>query len=725
MTTIYGVNSQTYQRLAPEDQASIRASYLARQEEAAPAPAPAPAAEALPAPSVDAATTARDAVTALHALPVPDNADLGSLQGLPPEDRQSIVDGRAAVYNATRAEAAQAAIERLAPQRSDYASLPPATADMEFQAAQQAWRSDPYAQELQRIVDEARASPATIPGYLDAAAASTADTSQFTPQQVSDALALVGVEIPADAPADVLAAGRELLGTMPDSMLAMLINPGSQVSFQGGGVLGTPNIAGPSIGYELEVGAQVSLTDVQTGVDFAQTQQFEASVQTQQGTTFDVSRSLPQQIYKWSGRVANLPDSVRGVLDRVPGFDRLDDTLRNARGAIDDIPALRQVLKGLPVSGSYSTFEGERLSYEAVVTPEQGALLAAGDTDGMPNPLDPLSMPEGTSVLMRGQTLEGSAFELNWKALTVGGTHTELSGQGFGVTRGEGSIVEVYSGPVDTVENTAFLGIGRQGTLAVGIGSDLSMEERTMQIAQIDLATAEGQAAYQTFISTGQVPAWSPPGVPQSGTTEVFSHEYASFIGLQVGGLSIGGASDANGNITRTTWADGSVEFSNTYTSTGGVTSDVRYQVGADGEPVYDDATWTVVRADLDPVLANNLESAYDPSRVNQFADGNQHVQMQLTTDQLMQIRDRARDYVVDLQGQEKLDNLDSGLESPWWSNQEEALAIAQTPEEVFAVLSDDFHGGSVIQSLLAMTLEGGALDAQTLPGEFRSIPAG
>src|SRR5690606_6508993 len=147
----------------------------------------------------------------------------------------------------------------------------------------------------------------------------------------------------------------------------------------------------------IEVEGEVSLSDVRTGVDFEQTQQFEAHVQTQHGTTFDLSRSLPQQVYKWSGRAQNLPEPVRGVLDRVPGFNALDDALRQARGAIDDIPALRRVLKGLPVSGSYSTFEGGRISYEAVVTAEQGALLADGDTDALPNPLDPLSMPEGTS----------------------------------------------------------------------------------------------------------------------------------------------------------------------------------------------------------------------------------------------------------------------------------------------------------------------------------------
>lgn len=702
MSTIYGVNAQTYHRLPPEDQASIRNGYQANAgtdpEPQGPAATPAaPAAEPLPAPTVEAANTAQDAVAALHALPVPDNSDFTQL---PPTVAQSIVQERAAIYNATRAEAAQAALDRLAPQRSNYDTLPPNLANMEFRDAQQAFANDPYARELQRIVTEAQANPGTVPAYLTGSDTTT-NVQQFAPEQMRSALAHLGIDLPANATPEQVAAGYQVLGTVPDDVLATLVNPGSQVSFSAAPGVGTPNLAGPNVQFGVEVGGQVSLSDVQTGVNFEQTQQFEMQVQVQSGTTFDLSKTPLQRIYKWADRLGQLPDAARQL--------------------VDGSPALRQIAKGLPVSGSYETFEGARLSYEAVVTPQQGTQLADGDLSAAPNPLQPLAMEPGTSVLMRGQTLTGSTFEANWKALTIGGTTTQLEGLGFGVTRGEGSIVEVYSGPVETVENSAFFGLGRQGALAIGFGSDLSMETREMQIARIDLSTAEGQAAYQTFMSTGQVPSWSPPGVQQSGRTEIFSHEYARFIGLQVGGLSIGGASDSNGTITETTWADGTVEYSNTYTSAGGVTSEVSFNRNADGTPDYTDATWTVVRADLDPVLASYLQTSYDASRVNQFPDNPQHAQMTLTTADLMALRDTARAYVAEQQGQEKLDNLDSGVETPWWSAQEQSLAIAQTPEEVFAVLSNDFHGGAVIESLLGMSFATGT----PTTGQFRMIDAG
>ncbi len=698
MSTIHGVSAQLYHRLPPEDQASIRNSHQAASAPASPAataspPAPSP----LPAPTVAAARTPQEAVSALHALPVPDNRDLA---GLSPSVQQVMSAERAAVFNATRLDAAQAALDRMAPDRSDYAGLPPGLANMEYTDARTQFAADPYAAELQRIVDEATANPRDIPAYLTAPDAST-DVQAFTPEQVRTTLSALGIELPANASPAQMADGYAILGTVPDDLLATLVNPGSQVSFNSGAGIGTPNLAGPTVQYSVEAGTRVELGDVRTGVDFEQTQQFEMSVQVQGGTLFDLSKTPLQRVYKWADRLGQLPDSARQL--------------------VEGSPVLRQVAKGLPVSGSYTEFEGARLSYEAVVTPEQGAQLADGDTAGMPNPLDPASMPTGTSVLMRGQTLSGSTFEANWKALTVGGTTTDLEGLGFGVTRLEGSMVEVYSGPVETVENSAFFGLGRQGALAVGFGTDLSMETREMDIARIDLSTAEGQAAYQTFISSGNVPAWSPPGVLQAGRTEVFSHEYARFAGLQVGGLSIGGASDSNGTITETTWADGTVEYSNTYTSEGGVTSSVTFNRDQAGNPLYDDATWTVVRADLHPTSASYLNSSYNAEDVNQFPDNAQHTQMTLTTADLMVLRDRARDYVVELQGQEKLDNLDSGVETPWWSAQEEALAIAETPEDVFAVLSNDMHGGSMIESLLAISFSSGA----PTPGRFRMIDAG
>lgn len=186
------------------------------------------------------------------------------------------------------------------------------------------------------------------------------------------------------------------------------------------------------------------------------------------------------------------------------------------------------------------------------MTPQQGQRLDDGDVSAMPNPLNPDAMPEGTSVLMRGQNLTGSDFALNYKFYAgIGGTHTELEGAGFGVRKLEGQVVEVYAGPMDTVENATMFGLGKVGSYSVGLSVETSSETRSLQTARIDLSTQEGRDAYQTFMSAGKVPDWNPPGVQRSGSTEVFNAEHAARLGIDAGPISLGIGNSSQLTITR------------------------------------------------------------------------------------------------------------------------------------------------------------------------------
>ncbi len=700
MGEIYGVNSQTYAHLPPEDQQAIRQAYLA--EQAAPAQAPAPTAPATPPARTPAeATTPQEAVQAIHALPVPDTGDLA---GMPSYAAQSVYEGRAQTFNQTRAEAAQAALDRMAPQRSDYDGLNGATASYEYSQSLQYFNNDPYVRELNRIVDEANAKPNEIPSYLTAPAA-TVDPQRVPLPQMRGALALLGVDLPPNATPEQIAAGYQILATVPEDMMGALINPGSQVTFTtGAGGISTPSFVPVRGEAGITVEGKTELSDVQTGVNFEQTQQFRMSVQTQGEAGVDFGRTPLGTLYKWADRLGQLPDSVRALSDSSPMLSRL--------------------VRGLPVSGSYHEFSGARLTYEAVVTPQQGTQLANGQLEAAPNPLDPLNMPTGTSVLIRGQSLQGSAWEASYKAFTAGGTTTELDGLGFGVRRLEGSVVEVYSGPVRTVENEMFLGLGRQGTLAVGLSTEYKSETQNMSVARIDLSTSEGQAAYQQFMSTGQVPGWSPPGVQQSGTTSIYTGEHAAFIGVQVGGLELGGSSDSQLTITRTTWQDGTIEQRNTYALGNNHVSDVSFNIGADGQPIDSQTQWRVVLGNYDSTLTSYLNDAYNRDVANPQTsygsfDGDQHVQLTFSTSELMALRDQARDYVRGLQGQEKLDALDRDPVVAF--GMQEALAAARTPEEVYRVVSNDFYQFHMAENLLSMSLQTG----RTIPGQMAIKDAG
>jgi len=705
MSELYGIDAGTYHRLPPADQQAVRTSYQDQQAEAqAPAsetPATPDAPPAEPVTFANAQTPA-EAVDAIHDLPLPTTADLP--HGLPDEDKRSVYDARVQTFNDRRGAQAQAVLDRLAPQASDFDGLNGATRSMELRDAQSAFNNDPYVQQLQRIVTEAGTNPTQIPGYLRNGDAPATDATRLDITQVRTALGALGVELPADASPSQIQAGYDILASAPDGVLSWAINPGQQVTFQTpvAGVATLPLPARASA--DISVVGQVEMGGVETGIDFSQTQKFEMQVQMQGGATGAIGRTPLNKYYEWGTKL--------GVLG--PDVQRL----------VEGSPLLRNVVKGLPipVSGSYSEFAGTRVTYEAVVTPEQGKRLADGDLSAAPNPLDPMSMPIGTGTLIRGQTLTGSHFEANYKLLHVDGTTTDLSGQGFGVRRVDANTFEIVAGDVDTVENDMFAGLGYRGIAAIGVTANNSAEERSMSIARLDLRTEEGQAAYQAFMSGGQMPAWSPPGVLQAGTTDVFNAEHAARFGVEVGGFGWGTEINSSElNVASTRWADGTTENTSSYQAGDNHYSQVTWNSDAAGKPVPGTTRYGIVLANYDSTLASYINDAYnrdidDPQSSYGSFDGGQHVRLEFNEGDLMRIRQDARDYVLKTQGdfgQDKLDALDADPVVAFGLT--ESLAAAKTPDEVFRVLSNDFYQEEVSGDFLAMSLQLGHPPAGTL----------
>lgn len=703
MSEIYGIDSSTYHRLPPEDQQAIRESYRAEQAEAPvaavdPATPEAPASEPV---TFATAQTPAEAVDAIHDLPLPTWNDIP--HNFPPEDRQSIYDGRVEAFNQRRAAQAQAAIDRLEPQLSDFDGPNGATRSMEYNDARNAFNNDPHVQQLHRIVNEATTRPTQVPAYLRNGDGPGTDVTRLDIAQVRTALGALGIDLPADASPAQVQAGYDILATAPDGVLAWAINPGQQVSFQtpvaGAATLPLP-VRG---GVDLTLVGQVDMSGVQTGMDFRQTQTFEMQVEMQGTATAAIGRTPLNKYYEWAGRLGALtPEAQRMV---------------------ESSPLLRNVFKGLPipVSGSYTQFAGTRVTYEAVVTPEQGARIADGDLSAAPNPLDPMSMPIGTGTLIRGQTLTGSHFEANYKLLHVNGTTVDLSGQGFGVRRIDEHTFEIVAGDVETVENDMFAGLGYRGIAAIGLSADRSLEERSMSIARLDLRTEEGQAAYQAFMSGGQMPAWSPPGVLQAGTTEVLNAEHTARFGVEIGGFGWGTEINSSElNIVQTRWADGSTENTSSYQVGDNHYSEVTWTSDAAGQPVPGSARYGMVLANYDPALASYLNDAYNADTSNLGAhqsrefDGNQHVRLEFSESELMQLRDQARQFMTSddyrrevFEAQQSQDMGGRDLT--------ESLALAETPDEVFRVLSNDFYQFSLSEKLLGLTLDTGRNPPGTL----------
>jgi hypothetical protein len=689
MSEIYGIDSRTFHSLPPEDQQAVRTSFEQAQSEAT---EPAPAAEVPEPVTFATADTPAEAVEAIHGLPLPSASDLP--RGLPQEDRDAIYGSRVEAFNERRTAQAQAVLDRMQPQLTDFAALNGATASMEYRDASNAFNSDPYVQELRRIVDEATTSPGTVPAYLQPGNAVARDTARLDLGQVTDVLATLGIQMPANPTAEQIQAGYDIVATLPDGVFAWAINPGQQVNFETP-VAGVATLPKPVRGSaDIRVIGEVDMSGVQTGIDFNQTQTLEMSVQVQGTVTAAVGRTPLNRMYEWAGKLGALPPAAQQM--------------------VESSPLLRNVVKGLPipVSGHYSEFAGTRLTYEAVVSPEQGERINGGDLSAAPDPLDPMSMPVGTGVLIRGQTLTGSQFEANYRLFHVGGESTSLEGQGFGVQRIDENIVEVTAGDVDTVESDLFAGLGYRGIAAVGISADRSLEERSMSVARIDLRTEEGRAAYQQFISTGQVPAWSPPGVVQSGTTEIVNGDHTARVGIEVGGFGWGTETNSSEfNLVATTWADGSADYTNSARVGDDHYAQVTWSTDASGERVPGSLSYGLVLANHHGDLAGSLVDSYrtdmdDLENATQTRyDGDQHVRLEFTEAELMQLRQNARDFMESTNPDrlEALESQDMGGTSLY-----ESLALAETADEVFQVVANDFYSEELGDSFLGLALQTG-----------------
>lgn len=270
-------HTQTYND-APDPAEYVKPSRLTGVD-AAPPVAPPPTRPVAPPPSpvvaAAAASTPQQAYNAIRTIPVPNNADMTYLS---PVIQSAMMDGRAGAFNQTRIDAAQAALENLRPQRSDFTGPSPDVAEASYQAARARFESDPYARELGRIVDEAKTNPQTIPPYL-LRSASTARIDAIPQDRLSGIMAHLGISMPSASSPEFASEGVRLLGVLPDSVVAAAVNPGMQVSFSGGPAVGGQNILGPRVDIGAKVEGKMELGDAETGIDFVQAQQFKMSVE--------------------------------------------------------------------------------------------------------------------------------------------------------------------------------------------------------------------------------------------------------------------------------------------------------------------------------------------------------------------------------------------------------------------------------------------------------------
>lgn len=529
------------------------------------------------------------------------------------------------------------------------------------------------------------------------------DTSELMNlEQARRLLARVGVEVPRDMPPQTVFGSLDvLLQGVPPQVVAAAVTQGAETAYGAQAGITVPPYMPANYSFNVGVQGRVALSDVQTGPGLEQSQTFRASLQLQQDDRLAVERTMLQKLYRLPDS-SLLPEGVRDALQSGP--------FQEARDRIERNPALRTIARGLPFSFEHVESEGTRLTYEATVPPEQGRRIAAGDTSALPNPLDPLSMPAGSSVLIRGQDFQASSTEAGYKLLMAGASDGRLEGAGFSVRRLEGSMVEVATGPIDTVENSLYAGLGRRSLATVRAGVENSLEERRLSVAQLDLATPEGQAAYRQFLEGGRVPDAPGPGIPQAGHRTELSIEQAQRLGLYVGSASLAFDNTTQQQVTVSDLG-GREEVRFQYSREGQVATESRFPMGTDGRPDFSQGQYRMTLPDVGPNEAGALRGAFGGTPGPRGLDDRQAVDLAMDSAQLLQLRERARDYLAARPGgAETLADLDAGRSTG--SSLMERMAGARAAHEVFgAMQTDPGHVVSELQRLsVGMPRERGPL---------------
>ncbi|MCO5954067.1 WXG100 family type VII secretion target [Microbacterium yannicii] len=253
---------------------------------------------------------------------------------------------------------------------------------------------------------------------------------------------------------------------------------------------------------------------------------------------------------------------------------------------------------GTGVSGGYST--GLTSEYQVKI-PD-----SAGDVDpGSINPFDPRSMPVGSSVTMNGGDYTKTDLNAAYHHIAIESSVKDASGVSSVIERVDDSTVRVTAGPTEALTNSAGLGVDFDAIKAMLSGST-TMGGQSLRTADFDLSTTEGQAAYDRYLVTGELP--SDPSAGVSGTTRIERLDYDSTakagFDTPVGGAEVQ-LGQNTGSKVMTTYPDGTSE--QLTTANYGETGDFRMQQTYDSSGAEDMSARTYTYE----VTANDLTAQY------------------------------------------------------------------------------------------------------------------
>ncbi|WP_043321504.1 hypothetical protein [Corallococcus coralloides] len=305
-----------------------------------------------------------------------------------------------------------------------------------------------------------------------------------------------------------------------------------------------------------------------------------------------------------------------------------------------------------------------------ITSPEQAAQQL--------NPSLPQNLPVGATVTLTGEAFVGTGMEVVFKNISgifgaIGGMSTEkASGMSLAVTRLDDKTVRVTVGPTEAVSRTLE---GKLGVFGIAFGAtDTRRVEGQLSSRQVDfdISTPAGQAAYNRFIATGELPKNDPAsGTSNAATVQIASDTLTREVtfGIDLGAAVI----DSNVYVATTYDAGGPTEFQ--YTGTKGP---VTFSVSGEWKDPEDPSTYTYA-ATL-PALASGTANGLQDIYANTTGSGTT-ASVSFTYAEAQQVQQLAKDWLTAIE--QGRPGYAGNTPESWVVD----VANAATPEEAMALL--------------------------------------
>ena len=260
-------------------------------------------------------------------------------------------------------------------------------------------------------------------------------------------------------------------------------------------------------------------------------------------------------------------DSLEKDVKKEDGYVTVSITAETSVSASGSVEFGKAKIGG-SVEGSVKA--GKSMSYEVKMKEEDFEKLKRGEIPP-PHPLNPETIPDGTSIKMEQSQFAGYGLDvgLSYHAAELGLSGDVKQGKGMSVeVSRNGDKLQMTAGPTEFIENNGKVSLG-VGPVSVSMGRSDTLKEYKLRTAEFDLSNPEGKKAFEAFAKDGRMPEKEGPGVSNTLRFDRINYESTGGkLGLDIGPISLESDGTTNtGEYLITHHPDG----------TKSVTSDIHY----------------------------------------------------------------------------------------------------------------------------------------------------